>query len=135
MDHPDLARTVAAAGFRIAKIRYYTPIVGGFFENIVMRVGERFMSRRAERAPIEGRVFRPGDPGSLSGGAAATDAAIRQARLDAKRRIARRGPLYAALKAATWLMKLDLVLFGRIQSGPFFALLVKEPASNRAQAR
>jgi hypothetical protein len=52
--------------------------------------------------------------------------AVREARRAAKARIARRGPLYAAISAATWLMKIDLVLFGRIQSGPFFARLVKD---------
>jgi hypothetical protein len=31
------------------------------------------------------------------------------------------------LVGLTWLMKLDLVLFGHIQSGPFFALLEKRP--------
>jgi SAM-dependent methyltransferase len=114
VDHPDLARTVAAAGFRIERIRYYTPLVGGVFENIVLRVGERMMSRRA-------RVTKPG--GTPGGGGAE---ALRAARLGAKQRIARRGPLYAALVTATWMMKLDVWLFGRIRSGPFFALLVKD---------
>ena len=40
-------------------------------------------------------------------------------------RIAQRGASYAALRALTWLMKLDILLFGRIESGPFFALLVR----------
>jgi hypothetical protein len=31
----------------------------------------------------------------------------------------------AALRGLSLLMKLDLLLFGRIRSGPFFALLVK----------
>ena len=31
--------------------------------------------------------------------------------------------------ALTWLMKLDILLFGRVPSGPFFALLVKEPTN------
>ncbi len=52
-------------------------------------------------------------------------AAAREARSEAKRRIATRGPTYVALVALTRLMTLDVVLFGRIQSGPFFALLEK----------
>ena len=32
-----------------ARIRYYTPIVGGFVENILMRMAERAMARRAAR--------------------------------------------------------------------------------------
>jgi hypothetical protein len=39
--------------------------------------------------------------------------------------VARRGVTYRALVALTALMKVDVVLFGRIPSGPFFALLRK----------
>jgi SAM-dependent methyltransferase len=106
-DIDDLDRTVAAAGFRIARIRYYTPLVTGFIENIVVRVAEQALARRAAAQP------------------GAREAAARETRTAAKRRIARHGPTYAALAALTWLMKLDIVLFGRIRSGPFFALLEK----------
>src|SRR6185369_14942417 len=34
-DVPHLEQVVAGAGFRIAKIRYYTPLIGGFVENIL----------------------------------------------------------------------------------------------------
>lgn len=115
-DVPHLERVVADAGFRIARIRYYTPIVGGFVENIMMRVAERAMARRAAaRATTEG-----------AGAAEANAAAIREARTAAKARIAASGPTYAALRALSFAMKLDLLLFGRIRSGPFFALLTKE---------
>ena len=48
-DVPDLERVARAAGFRIARITFYTPIVGGFVENILMRMAERAMARRAAR--------------------------------------------------------------------------------------
>jgi len=51
---------------------------------------------------------------------------LRAARLDAKRRIARRGPVWAALRVLTWFMKLDVWLFGGVRTGPFFALLMKD---------
>jgi SAM-dependent methyltransferase len=105
-DVPALERAVRRAGFRVARLRYYTPLVGGFVENILVRLAERAMTRRAARR--------------------GADAPARAARHDAKRRIAARGPAYAALGALTAVMKLDVVLFGRIRSGPFFALLVKE---------
>lgn len=106
-DLPDLQRVVGAAGFRIERIRYYTPIVGGFIENVLMRLAERMMTQ--SKARVSGH---------------ASDAA-REARLAAKARIARRGPTYLALRALTAVMKLDVLLFGRVESGPFFALLVK----------
>jgi SAM-dependent methyltransferase len=111
-DVPHLEQVVADAGFRIQKIRYYTPLVGGFVENILMRMAERAMARRAA-----GRL-----PAASSG---EPEAAIREARTAAKQRIARHGPTYAALRGLSFAMKLDLLLFGRVRSGPFFALLVK----------
>ena len=48
-DVPHLEQVVDAAGFRIGRIRYYTPIVGGFVENIMMRMAERAMARARPR--------------------------------------------------------------------------------------
>jgi SAM-dependent methyltransferase len=110
-DIPDLERTVASAGFRIERIRYYTPLVGGFVENILMRAGEHWLAKRAARSEAAaGRTIDGND-------------AAREARAAAKARVGRRGPAYAALRLVTWVMKLDLLLFGRVRSGPYFALL------------
>ena len=116
-DVPELERVARDCGFRIGRIAFYTPIVGGFVENILMRMAERAMARRAARR--------------LRGRAPAADVngqAIREARTAAKAQIARSPATYAVLKGLSWTMKLDLLLFGRITSGPFFALLVKERA-------
>lgn len=109
-DIPDLRRVAAAAGFRIRTIRYYTPIVGGFVENVLMRMAEKQLARRARAASPE---------------IASDEAALKAARTAGKARIAASAPTRAALRALTMAMKLDLVLFGRIESGPFFALLEK----------
>jgi SAM-dependent methyltransferase len=114
-DIPELEQVAHGAGFRIGRNRYYTPIVGGFVENILMRMAERAMARRAA-----GRL------GSSVSPAEADARAIREARTSAKERIASSPTTYAALRALSFAMKLDLLLFGRIRSGPFFALLVKE---------
>jgi SAM-dependent methyltransferase len=119
-DVPHLEQVADAAGFRIARIRYYTPIVGGFVENILMRVAERALARRA----AEGAEKAEGAEGAPAEGRQAL--AVRKARAAAKARIAKGGPTYLALRALSFAMKLDLLLFGRIRSGPFFALLVKK---------
>src|SRR4029079_5693865 len=49
-DIPELRRVADEAGFRIAQIRYYTPIVGGFVENILMRLAEKRLADRAKGA-------------------------------------------------------------------------------------
>lgn len=114
-DIPELEEVVRASGFRIRRIRYYTPIVGGFVENIMMRMAERAMARRAAKR-LAGSV----------GPEQADALAVREARAAAKSRIASSRTTYGTLRALSFLMKLDLLLFGRIRSGPFFALLVKE---------
>jgi SAM-dependent methyltransferase len=123
-DIPELERVVSAAGFRIARITYYTPIVGGLIENILIRVAERAMTRRAARR------LQNTNPENESSG---HELAIREARRNAKDRIAHKGPTYFALRTLSAAMKLDVVLFGRIQSGPFFALLEKTSARAPAQ--
>jgi SAM-dependent methyltransferase len=115
-DHDDLARLTAACGFRIERITYYSPVIGAFVENILARMAERYLTRRAARTSD---IAQPGD----------TAAPARAARAGAQARIRRKGALYRGLVAATTIMKLDLVLFGRIRSGPFFALLRKSDAS------
>jgi SAM-dependent methyltransferase len=112
-DIEDVHRVAAEAGFRVTRIRYYTPLVGSVVENLVVRLAEGILARRAARR-------------EAASGAGAGAAPLRAARVEAKRRIARRGPTYLALRALTWLMKLDMLLFGRIPAGPFFALLAKE---------
>ena len=116
-DVPDLERVARECGFRIGRITFYTPIVGGFVENILMRMAEHAMAKRAAR-----RL----DPGRRAAG---TDArAIKEARTAAKAQIARSPATYGVLRALSLAMKLDVLLFGRITSGPFFALLEKKNA-------
>ena len=75
---------------------------------MIIRIAERFMTRRASRVPgVDG------------------DAASRAARSAAKVRLRRRGPIYLAMRALTFVMMLDVRLFGRVKSGPFFALVRK----------
>jgi SAM-dependent methyltransferase len=120
-DIPDLERTVGSAGFRIARIRYYTPIVGAFVQNVLMRLAERAMGRRiAARS-----TAMPADAGERR------DEEARLARAAAKDRLRSRGPLYHGVRALTGLMMLDVHLFGAVRSGPFFAVLERTEAVAR----
>jgi hypothetical protein len=112
-DHEELERLLRASGFELERITYYTPIVGAFIENIVVRIAERLLVRGAARQL----------------GAATDDAAaVRSARSSAQARVQRRGVTYTVLLGLTAIMKLDVWLFGRFRSGPFFALLRKNGA-------
>jgi SAM-dependent methyltransferase len=119
-DIPELEAAVETAGFRIARIRYYTPLVGALVENILMRMAERALGRWTTRdtatAPATGDVDA----------AAARTAEARHARAAAKRTLASRGTVYYALRLVTAVMTLDVWLFGRVRSGPFFVLLERK---------
>ena len=52
--------------------------------------------------------------------------ALKIARAAGKERVAQSGATRALLRALTSAMKLDLLLFGRVESGPFFALLERK---------
>lgn len=122
-DIPELHQVAADTGFRITRIRYYTPIVGGFVENILMRMAERHLAKRAQRG-AQGA-------GSASGTMSDEDA-LKAARAAGKERIASSGVTRTLLRALSAAMKLDLLLFGRIESGPFFALLERVRGGDRA---
>ena len=123
-DIPELRRVAADAGFRIVRIRYYTPIVGGFVENILMRLAEKRLANGAKGAGANGAKGAKGDTGApLS-----DEEALRAARAEGKRRVAESGVTRGVLRVLTAAMKLDLLLFGRIESGPFFALLERTDA-------
>ena len=112
-DIPELRQVADETGFRIKRIRYYTPIVGGFVENILMRLAEKRLAEGAR--------------GASGAGVALTDEdALKIARAEGKRRVSESASTRTALRALTTAMKLDLLLFGRIESGPFFALLERK---------
>jgi SAM-dependent methyltransferase len=115
-DHDELQRVVRECGFTIDRITYYTPIAGAFVENILVRVAEKWLVRRA--------AARPGGTGGAS--------AARDVRRAAQARLSQRGATYVALRTLTALMKLDVFLFGRFTSGPFFALLRKATPADPA---
>jgi SAM-dependent methyltransferase len=106
-----LDEVAARSGFRVERFRYYTPLLSSVAENIFVPVAAHAMARRVARA---------------TPGAAVGREAMRTARVAAKQRIAERGLAYRGLQALTAMVRLDVALFGRLRSGPFFALLVKQ---------
>ena len=109
----ELSRIVEESGFRLERNTYYTPVIGAFVENILTRIAERWLAGRS------GAVN-----GSTNGD---HQEAVRAARTAAQARVRRRGLTYRALVAVTAVMKLDVLVLGRVPSGPFFALLRKVP--------
>lgn len=111
MSRSHLDEVAAAAGFTVQRFRYYTPLLSSIAESILVPVAAHALARRAARA-------RAAD-------ATIDREAMRTARIAAKERIATKGMTYRILRAITRVVMLDVTLFGRLRSGPFFALLVK----------
>lgn len=97
--HEHFDALCAAAGLEVADRRYYNVVFKAVVEDLGLRLLERGRERRkgplAAAAPSSGHHV-PGPPGRLA---------------------------LAAGGALTWLLKLDVVLFGGIRTGPFFARL------------
>ena len=93
-----------------------------------MGLGPARSAPAAERSEVHFDAERRRAPSA--GGRAPGEEALRAARTAAKRRLAAKGPLYYALKGVTALMTLDVWLFGRVRTGPFFVLLERLPSTS-----
>jgi SAM-dependent methyltransferase len=99
--HEHFESLARAAGLEVAERRYYNVVAKALVEDVLLRLVEQL--RRRNNPP------RAAAPGSLGAGPRWAAPPSRAA-------------LGVGL-ALTWLLKLDVVLFGGIRTGPFFALL------------
>jgi len=116
-DRAHLSEVAAATGFRISRFQGYTPILSSVAENILVPVAAHAMARR---------VAKGRGPVPSADATAVDQASMRVARTGAKRRIAEGGLIYRLLQVATKMLMVDVEVFGRLRTGPFFALFVKQ---------
>jgi hypothetical protein len=102
--HEHFESLCAEAGLRVAERRYYNVVLKAVIEDLMLRLYEGARRRRGSTGHV-----------AEAGGAGGATAAVHPPQ-------AGRATLALAL-ALTWLMKLDVVLFGGIRTGPFFGLL------------
>jgi ubiquinone/menaquinone biosynthesis C-methylase UbiE/uncharacterized protein YbaR (Trm112 family) len=100
--HEHFEELCAAAGLRVAERRYYNVVFKAVVEDLGLRLFEQWRRRGAggKAGASEGHVDH---------GAAAPPPSP---------------SLLALARGLTWLLKLDVVLFGGVRTGPFFGLLV-----------
>lgn len=99
--HEHFETLCAQAGLRVAERRYYNVFFKAVIEDLLLRLYEQ--SRRPRASTTAATAGQPGP---------ATSAA-------------RPGRLAIAIgRCLTWLLKLDVVLFGGVRTGPFFGLLL-----------
>jgi SAM-dependent methyltransferase len=103
--HEHFEALAAEAGLAVAERRYYNVVFKAVVEDLLLRLWER-LTRRADARGVAPR-------GSKGKG-------------EEHAGLPERGPGHALLAVAmtlTWLLKLDVVLFGHVRTGPFFGLL------------
>ena len=101
--HEHFDRLCAEAGLRVTERRYYNVVVKAVVEDLLLRLYEGARRRRGTTVPPAGEAHEGSDKAAAAPppGRAAVGLAL----------------------ALTWLMKLDVVLFGGVRTGPFFGLL------------
>lgn len=115
----DVEGALARAGLRVVEVRFWNTVITSFVEHVLMKLGEALIASGQESAgnPPEPVVERV----ETSQGT--------QRELVARRRIRHqltpRSPVYWALFALTLLMELDVRLFGRLRTGPYFVVAEK----------
>jgi SAM-dependent methyltransferase len=114
--HEHFDRLCAAAGLVVAERRYYNVVLKAVVEDLLLRLWEQRKRKRAgtsEPVPASEPAGPSRDPHHDHHHASAPRPHGRAALLVAQ--------------VLTWVLKLDVVLFGGVRTGPFFGLLVPAP--------
>jgi SAM-dependent methyltransferase len=107
--HEHFDALAATAGFSVTQRRYYNVVFKAVIEDLLLRIVEQARRRRA-KASHDHAVEAAHERAEESAGAPPPGAVV-----------------LAIARALTLLLKLDIWLFGRIRTGPFFGLLVPRP--------
>ena len=117
-DHRNVLRSYAQldavlekTGFRIADIRYYNVFFKALFEDLALPLVEHNLFRHKKPAAATGAH------GNGQGHEHDHDHHHESTKPDVG------SWAYPPLRLATWMMKADVALFGRVRTGPFFLLL------------
>jgi SAM-dependent methyltransferase len=125
--HEHFDELCAGAGLRVRERRYYNVVFKAVVEDLALRLVEQWRRRRAVTGDRTGHGDAP--TRAHEEGARHADVHVDAAAAVGPRTVGGRPPGRVALSVAlalTWLLKLDVVLFGGIRTGPFFGLLVPE---------
>ncbi len=115
---PQVVAFAAHHGLQVERVRFWNGVFQGLIDNVLVRLGEGLLLGRKK-----GREARPT--------AVPIPPAAPAPGLSARQAVSRRPIVGVALRALTAIMQLDIILFGRLRSGPFFALLRKTDGRGR----
>jgi SAM-dependent methyltransferase len=120
--HEHFEALCAEAGLEVAQRRYYNVVFKAVVEDLGLRLYEQ--ARRRKRGA-------PRDRAAIARKRGTEDASSSRAGVTEPKRPGRLA--LAAARALTWLLKLDVVLFGGVRTGPFFGLLRPRGGSGGAR--
>ncbi len=110
----DVLNAFARAGLKPVKVVFWNSVFTSFVEHVLMKLGEAWAGRA-----------KAGDLTNKS--AAISDGTDREIR--ARRRLRTQlkptSPIYWVIQFVTWMMELDLWLFGSLHSGSYFIVVEK----------
>ncbi|MEY2844456.1 MAG: hypothetical protein RL076_2 [Chloroflexota bacterium] len=110
----DVLKAFERAGLKPVKVVFWNSVFTSFVEHVLMKLGEAWAGRA-----------KAGDAAHKS--AAISDGTDREIR--ARRRLRKelnpRRPIYWVIQFVTWMMELDLWLFGSLHSGSYFIVVEK----------
>jgi hypothetical protein len=114
----DVAAALQRAGFRVVEVRFWNTVFTSFVEHVLMKLGEVILART-----------RPPKQSSRQAQDAPATSAGTEREIVARRRIRKQltpsSPVYWVLMLLTTLMELDVMLWGRLRTGPYFVLAEK----------
>ncbi len=115
----DVVAALERAGMRVVEVRFWNTVITSFVEHVLMKLGEALIAR--------GRGPKQAEPAQDGGGVRATEGTQREivARRRIRHQLTPRSPVYWALFLITLLMELDVRLFGKLRTGPYFVLAEK----------
>jgi SAM-dependent methyltransferase len=110
---PQVVGFAAHHGLVVEDVRFWNGVFQGLIDNVLVRLGEGLLLGRKRNAKEPTTVKKQATSPPSSGGSS-------------RQLVSRRPAIRLALQVLTGLMQLDIILFGRLRSGPFFALMRKE---------
>lgn len=113
----DVVAALDRAGLRVREVRFWNTVFTSFVEHVLMKLGEALLAMRR----------RPSSSSYASQASHVSAGTQREivARRRLRDRLNRRSPVYWLLNLLTGLMELDILLWGRLRTGPYFILAEK----------
>jgi SAM-dependent methyltransferase len=117
--HEHFDALCARSGLAVVSRRYYNVVAKAVVEDLGLRLFEQYRKKRRPQTPPGQGQREPSastsGPGDAVPAAPASTPALGGAMPSAR--------LLAIARALTWVLRLDMALFGRVRTGPFFGLI------------